>query len=180
MGATMADDAILKSMRDCSDEELLAITFGAALGYTDRGRVIAEAVLRERCVELPPNLEELRRQGAAVSAEVDRLRTEAEQAGDRAITRDWGIRLAILGVGGFVLPFVGLQFRILIPFGAAIPIAAVVAAVGGYILVVGSTSEGRARARTAADSPSAAQPQTPEARPGDTERSIESEESRDS
>jgi hypothetical protein len=186
----MADDAILKSMRDCSDDELLDITSGAALNYTDHARRVAEAVLRERHVELPLNLDELRKLGAAVSAEVDRLRSESEQEQGRAVGRAWGVHLAIFGVSSFILAVVGPLLPIPIPFGEAIPIAAFIAVIGSHMLDVSTghgersddedvwrvpeelwlahrrLREARSRARTAAESPlGESQEQTADDRP---------------
>ena len=132
----MSYDDIIRSMRDTSDEELLAITSGVEMGYTDRARVIAEAVLRERRVPLPADLKELRRRGAAAEAEANRRNAELGTARDQVIGRSWGTRLPFIGVGGFVLPFFGLQFDVLRPLGRAIPIGAAIVAIVGYILVV--------------------------------------------
>jgi hypothetical protein len=48
----------------------------------------------------------------------------------------WGISFLILGVGSFVLPLVGLQFRVINAFGDAAPCAGGVFAVVGIALVV--------------------------------------------
>src|SRR5512139_1114840 len=120
----MSDDAIMRTMRNTSDEELLAITSGAAMGYTDQARVLAEGVLRERRVQLPADLKELRKHAATAEAEADRSTAELDTARDRVVGRALGIRLIVLGVGAFVLPIFGLQFRVLRPLGLAIPVAA--------------------------------------------------------
>jgi hypothetical protein len=132
----MSADDIIRSMRDSSDEELLAITSGAAMGYTEQARAIAEEVLRERHVQLPPNLEESRKRGADAEVEANRLNADQVAAQDRALGRAWGIRLIVIGIGGFVLPIAGLQFELLMPFGSALPIAAAIVAIVGYILLV--------------------------------------------
>lgn len=49
--------------------------------------------------------------------------------------RSWGIWLVILGVGAFVLPFFGLQFKILAMFGEALPMVAGGIAVIGAVLL---------------------------------------------
>jgi hypothetical protein len=46
--------------------------------------------------------------------------------------RSWGIWLVVLGVGAFILPYFGLQFKILNVFGDALPMVA------GGIAVVGA------------------------------------------
>jgi hypothetical protein len=50
-----------------------------------------------------------------------------------------GTMLVLLGVGSFVLPFVGLQFRVLSLFGENQVIAAIgMVVVGGLMLAAGS------------------------------------------
>lgn len=46
--------------------------------------------------------------------------------------RTWGIWLLVLGVGAFILPYFGLQFKILNVLGEALPMVA------GGIAVVGA------------------------------------------
>src|SRR5690349_25167219 len=109
----MSDDDVIRSMRDTSDEELLAITSGVAMGYTDPARAIAEAVLRERRVSLPSDLKHLRKLGAAAEVEANRRHAELLATHDRLLGRRLGTKLLIVGVGGFILPFFGLQFEVL-------------------------------------------------------------------
>ena len=47
--------------------------------------------------------------------------------------RNWGIWLLVLGVGAFVLPYFGLQFKILSMFGDALPLVAGGVAVAGAV-----------------------------------------------
>ena len=49
--------------------------------------------------------------------------------------RSWGIWMVILGVGAFVLPYFGLQFKILNLFGEASPMVAGGLAVIGAVLL---------------------------------------------
>ena len=49
--------------------------------------------------------------------------------------RTWGIWMMVFGVGAFVLPYVGLQFKILSIFGEALPMVAGGLAVVGAILL---------------------------------------------
>ena len=128
-------------MLDSSNEELTAIASGTAPGYTELARDIAKAVLRERRVDLPRDLKELRKRAAAAEALADRLREEDDAAHDRSIGWAWGIRLMVIGIGAFVLPLFGYQFRILAPFGYAIPIAATVVAIAGYIIFVQASKQ---------------------------------------
>jgi hypothetical protein len=116
----------------------VAMEFGA-----DSQKLIPShgAVLRERSVESPVDLEEFRKQGHAVAAEVDRQRSEAERAQRLAIERAWGIRLMIIGIGAFILPVAGVQFLVLAPFGAGIPVAAVIIAAAGFVLLARSLNE---------------------------------------
>ena len=51
--------------------------------------------------------------------------------------RSWGIWLLVLGIGSFVLPYMGLQFKILSLFGEALPmVAGGMAVVGGVLLAL--------------------------------------------
>jgi hypothetical protein len=51
--------------------------------------------------------------------------------------RSWGIWMLVLGIGAFVLPYVGLQFKILSIFGEALPmVAGGMAVVGGVLLAL--------------------------------------------
>jgi hypothetical protein len=49
--------------------------------------------------------------------------------------RQWGIYLLIFGVGAFILPMVGLQFKILNVFGESLPLVAVAMALAGGVMV---------------------------------------------
>ena len=49
--------------------------------------------------------------------------------------RSWGIWMMVLGIGAFVLPYVGLQFKILSIFGESLPIVAGGMAVVGAVLL---------------------------------------------
>jgi hypothetical protein len=49
--------------------------------------------------------------------------------------RNWGIWLLVLGVGAFVLPYFGLQFKILSVFGEALPMVAGGVAVAGAVML---------------------------------------------
>ena len=53
----------------------------------------------------------------------------------------WGVTCVILGIGGLVLPYIGLQFRILMIFGEATPIIAIgLAGVGVVLLILGNST----------------------------------------
>jgi len=49
--------------------------------------------------------------------------------------RNSGIWLIVLGVGAFVLPYFGLQFKILSVFGDALPMVAGGVAVAGAVML---------------------------------------------
>lgn len=49
--------------------------------------------------------------------------------------RGWGIWMVILGIGSFILPMMGLQFKLLALFGEYTPVAGIGLAVVGGILV---------------------------------------------
>ncbi len=60
--------------------------------------------------------------------------------------RGWGIWLLILGIGGFILPYLGLQFWILSIFGDSLPyVAGGVAAVGAVLLGLSFRDGGQKR-----------------------------------
>jgi uncharacterized membrane protein YgdD (TMEM256/DUF423 family) len=50
--------------------------------------------------------------------------------------RSWGIYLLIFGIGAFVLPMMGLQFKLLSLLGNATPLVAGLLIVAGIILLV--------------------------------------------
>lgn len=49
--------------------------------------------------------------------------------------RQWGIYLLIFGVGAFILPMLGMQFKILSVFGESLPLVAAAMAVAGGVMV---------------------------------------------
>lgn len=49
--------------------------------------------------------------------------------------RQWGTWLLIFGVGAFVLPMFGMQFKILSMFGESLPLIASAMAVAGIAMV---------------------------------------------
>ena len=128
-------DAIIRSMRSTSDEELLAITSGAATGYTDQARAIAEAVLRERRVRLPADLKALRKRATIAEAEANRRVGVLNAARDRALGRTLGSRILVLGVGAFVFALVGLRVDMLERIGSAVRFAVAAIAIAEYIVV---------------------------------------------
>ena len=60
----------------------------------------------------------------------------------RFVMRGWGILLIVLGVGSFILPTMGYQFRLLSIFGEHTGIAGAVMAVIGVILLAVSFKAG--------------------------------------
>ncbi|MBM4069916.1 MAG: hypothetical protein FJ271_13335 [Planctomycetes bacterium] len=80
----------------------------------------------------------------AIVAEVRESLAEPDPvapAGGNAM-RGWGITLLVLGVGSFILPLMGLQFRLLNLFGQATPFLGGGLAVLGAVLVVVSLRPG--------------------------------------
>ena len=53
--------------------------------------------------------------------------------------KKWGIYLIVLGIGSFLLPMLGLQFRILVLFGEAAPVIGGILLVIGIFMVIGGT-----------------------------------------
>jgi hypothetical protein len=51
-------------------------------------------------------------------------------------TKGLGAMLVFLGAGSFLLPLIGLQFRIMNLFGDATPIIAIALVIGGIFMVV--------------------------------------------
>lgn len=62
--------------------------------------------------------------------------------------RNGGIWLLILGVGAFVLPYFGLQFKILSVFGEALPMVAGGVAVAGAVMLALSFRAGSQQPQT--------------------------------
>jgi len=50
--------------------------------------------------------------------------------------RSWGIYLLIFGIGSFLLPMMGLQFKLLSLLGISTPIVGGVLTVAGIVLLV--------------------------------------------
>ncbi|MBN1576435.1 MAG: hypothetical protein JW913_07785 [Chitinispirillaceae bacterium] len=48
----------------------------------------------------------------------------------------WGIVFLILGIGSFILPSMGVQFKLLTLFGNAQPVVAVILIIAGAIMTV--------------------------------------------
>jgi hypothetical protein len=55
--------------------------------------------------------------------------------------RSWGIYLLIFGIGSFLLPMMGLQFKLLSLLGNSTPIVGGVLTVAGIVLLVLSIAE---------------------------------------
>jgi uncharacterized OB-fold protein len=55
--------------------------------------------------------------------------------------KEWGVTLIFIGLGSFVLPMIGLQFRLLNLFGGSPAAGMFVAAVGGVLLAIGLIKE---------------------------------------
>jgi len=55
--------------------------------------------------------------------------------------KEWGVTLIFIGLGSFVLPMIGLQFRLLNLLGGSPAAAMFVAAVGGVLLALGFMKE---------------------------------------
>lgn len=47
----------------------------------------------------------------------------------------WGISILVIGAGSFILPMMGLQFRIMKPLESSQPIAGIVVALVGAALI---------------------------------------------
>jgi hypothetical protein len=80
-----------------------------------------------------------RRAGPAQKAPKKKRREGSTRADDGSM-RSWGNSLIVIGLGSFVLPLFGLQFKIINIFGAYQGIAGIVAAVLGLILVLLSSA----------------------------------------
>lgn len=52
--------------------------------------------------------------------------------------KGFGVMLVVLGAGSFILPAMGLQFKVMSIFGDAQPIVAVIATIAGILLLVGN------------------------------------------
>jgi len=84
----------------------------------------------------------------------------AVRSGGGTAMAGWGVTLIVLGLGSFILPLVGMQFRLLALFGPAQNIVALGLAALGVILLILSRTRGPSRP-AAAGPPAAARPATP-------------------
>jgi hypothetical protein len=66
---------------------------------------------------------------------VKRARRRAEPAENSGTLRSWGITLSLLGIGSFILPYLGIQFKLVNLFGPAQSIVAGLLAVTGAVLL---------------------------------------------
>ncbi len=56
--------------------------------------------------------------------------------------RGWGVTLLLIGLGSFVLPMMGMQFKLVSIFGEYEMIAGIaMAVIGGLMVAFGGTSE---------------------------------------
>ena len=55
----------------------------------------------------------------------------------------WGLALLILGIGSFILPLLGFQFRLLRPFSEAQPILGIALIISGGILIALAIRSGK-------------------------------------
>lgn len=72
------------------------------------------------------------RSGKKKSKRGRRAREPAENAGT---LRSWGLTLSLLGIGSFILPYLGIQFKLVNFFGPAQSIVAGLLAVAGAVLL---------------------------------------------
>ena len=49
--------------------------------------------------------------------------------------RQWGTYMMTLGIGAFILPMIGLQFKVMNAFGESLPLVAAGTAVAGVALL---------------------------------------------
>ena len=84
----------------------------------------------------------------------------AVRSGGGTAMAGWGVTLIVLGLGSFILPLVGMQFRLLALFGPAQNIVALGLAALGVILLILSRTRGPSRP-AAAGQPAAARPRHP-------------------
>jgi hypothetical protein len=74
----------------------------------------------------------------------------AARAGGSTAMAGWGVTLLVLGLGSFILPQVGMQFRLLALFGPAQNVVALGMAAVGVILLILSRTMGGSRPAVAA------------------------------
>jgi len=60
----------------------------------------------------------------------------------------WGIYLVILGIGSFLLPMLGLQFKILMIFGEAAPAIGGLLIFAGIAMIIGGTISEKKRVQS--------------------------------
>jgi hypothetical protein len=64
-----------------------------------------------------------------------RARRRSEPAQNSGTLRSWGVTLSLLGIGSFILPYLGIQFKLVNLFGPAQSIVAGLLAVAGAVLL---------------------------------------------
>lgn len=136
-------DTIRASLRRKDDEELLAIATARIGGYTEVARTVAEEIPSGRGIALTDCDREVARARVALHEEYEALRAGAERASRNDQMRRLGLSFIVLGVGAFVLPVFGYQFRILTPFGEDIPTVALALLGGGFLFLLLSSRYGR-------------------------------------
>jgi hypothetical protein len=146
-------EEIRRRLEAKSDEQLLDIVEGRDLGYRDVAVRIAGETLRRRGVpfdDVPlADLQQEMTQREEESRTLDQIR------GDRSAGRD----LLILGIGAFILPMFGLQFRIFSPLGSAtVLVAGGMIALGAVLLHRADRAEREASEPQAPEEPRAATP----------------------
>ena len=137
-------EEIRRRLEAKSDEQLLDIVEGRDLGYRDVAVRIAGETLRRRGVpfaDVP--LADLQQE---MTEREEESRTLDQIRGDRSAGRD----LLILGIGAFILPVFGLQFRIFSPLGSATVLVA-----GGMIALGATLLHSADRAEREASEPEA-------------------------
>jgi hypothetical protein len=67
-----------------------------------------------------------------------RVRRSSEPAANSGTLRSWGITLSLLGIGSFILPYLGIQFKLVNFFGPAQSIVAGLLGVAGAVLLFAS------------------------------------------
>jgi protein-S-isoprenylcysteine O-methyltransferase Ste14 len=78
-----------------------------------------------------------------------------------------GVLLVILGVGSFVLPMIGYQFRLMEPIEPYQPWAGIIVAAVGLITVIFAARGRRAPQATVVEQPPSTPPSTPPEEPAE-------------
>ena len=134
-GVSVAKVRGLLEKKNVSAEEARTMVLNVyAAQLLQNGRKPSE--VRKLLVKEDATVEEARAIVAEMRQATEEPAAEETGGGSGSAMRGWGIMLLILGIGSFVLPFLGVQFRLLAIFGIFAPVLGGILAVVGAVLLI--------------------------------------------